>query len=117
MNTNQLGKIVKISKQFESILQNNGAFGKGLHQKISSLESDLPRPLVKRLRWIATIRNKAVHEEDFKLENASEFFKVCKTTLKELKTHLGGPKSKLLRNLIVLTILVSAVYLVYNFMS
>ncbi|HZW13829.1 MAG TPA: hypothetical protein VFF81_11635 [Noviherbaspirillum sp.] len=53
--------IIGISKHFETVLEEAGAVGKGLHAKIDSVEHVLPDYVVKSLRKLATIRNKQVH--------------------------------------------------------
>ncbi|OQY37703.1 MAG: hypothetical protein B6226_04895 [Candidatus Cloacimonetes bacterium 4572_65] len=56
--------VIKVSKAIESQLKSKyGASGKGLHSKLSSVESKLDPKLVKKIRYIATIRNKLVHDE------------------------------------------------------
>jgi len=42
-----------------------GASGKGLHEKITSVGNQLTPSMVKSMRYLATIRNKLVHEHDF----------------------------------------------------
>lgn len=60
---------VKKAKEIETLLAENfEAEGKGLHQKITSAGPYLPVEMQKKLRWIATIRNKMVHEEGFEDE-------------------------------------------------
>lgn len=50
-------------KEAEHLLEERfGAAGRGLHEKITSVEDLLPPRLTRILRKIATIRNKAVHE-------------------------------------------------------
>jgi hypothetical protein len=57
---------IKSSKELEHLLDTEfHAQGKGLHEKISSVESTLPRKLVLNMRYLATIRNKLVHEYGF----------------------------------------------------
>jgi hypothetical protein len=57
---------IRSSKELEHILDVEfNANGKGLHEKISSVESSLSQELVKNMRYLATIRNKLVHENDF----------------------------------------------------
>jgi hypothetical protein len=54
------------TKALESLLEQAfGAAGKGLHEKVSSVQDRLPPPLVKKLRFIATVRNKIVHEASY----------------------------------------------------
>ena len=42
-----------------------GAKGKGLHEKASSVQQMLRPDLVRKIRYLATIRNKLVHERGF----------------------------------------------------
>lgn len=75
---NELETIVRWSKKIESTLENRfGAEGRGLHEKVSSIEHRLDDGLVKLLRRIATIRNKSVHEEDYVVEDIDRFVKDC----------------------------------------
>lgn len=68
---------VKNSKILEQLLESKfGAVGKGLHQKVDSVAHRLDGATVKRLRWIATLRNKVVHE-DFAMENLAEYVAAC----------------------------------------
>ena len=56
-------EIISVSQKWEQRLERDyGAVGRGLHEKISSVESRLPEATVRKLRYIATIRNKATHE-------------------------------------------------------
>lgn len=59
------GKILDYSTQIESLLESLGASGRGMHEKLDSIESRIEPFMVKKIRWIATIRNKAVHEANF----------------------------------------------------
>ncbi|MGK3990798.1 hypothetical protein WME99_47570 [Sorangium sp. So ce136] len=54
---------VKGAQQLEMLLEDRfGATGRGLHEKVSSVESRLAGDLVGKIRWIATLRNHVVHE-------------------------------------------------------
>ena len=78
---------VRFSKQIESLLEQQlQAEGRGLHEKVTSVESLLPQELVRKLRWIATVRNKVVHEADFDIENPTEFRESCEQVIAQLKT-------------------------------
>lgn len=56
-------KILDKTTQYESLLRDRfGADGRGLHEKISSVEPELGHDIVSALRFIATVRNKAVHD-------------------------------------------------------
>ena len=58
-------EILDYSPPIESLLESLGASGLGSHEKFDSIESGIEHFMVKKIRWIATIRNKAVHEANF----------------------------------------------------
>ena len=64
--------------------QKFGATGRGLHEKLSSIEYQLEAGLVKNIRWIATMRNKVVHE-NFQLTNQNDFLRSCQRALEGLQ--------------------------------
>src|SRR5688500_142052 len=65
-------------KALETLLEGLGATGKGLHEKVTSVQNRLPQPLVKKLRFVATVRNKIVHESDYKqLDDRDGFVRAC----------------------------------------
>jgi hypothetical protein len=96
-------------KRLESLLEEKlGAEGKGLHEKVSSVENRLPRELVRKLRLVATVRNKIVHEADYKnIDDRKKFLQAGKEAEKELRA-LGG-KSKRSRKVIILIGVVIAI--------
>jgi hypothetical protein len=58
---------VKKSKRLEALLTRRwGATGKGLHEKVDSVQSRLPPELVRDIRKVATVRNKIVHDDSYK---------------------------------------------------
>lgn len=59
--------IIDKTKKIESLLVNMGAEGKGLHEKVTSIENILEEDVVKAIRFMATIRNKFLHDSNFKL--------------------------------------------------
>ena len=66
--------VIRASRRLEHLLASRlGATGRGLHAKINSVERRLPPDLVKGLRWVATMRNKVVHDEAFRLPNRRKF--------------------------------------------
>ncbi|MCW8335472.1 DUF4145 domain-containing protein [Vibrio sp. SCSIO 43135] len=78
-------KVVVRTRKLESLLRGQyHAEGKGLHQLITSCEDRLPHDVVGKLRFIATIRNKVVHEDDYKLDKAKEFLATCDECEREL---------------------------------
>jgi hypothetical protein len=57
---------IRSSKELEHLLDTEfGATGKGLHEKITSAEIHLSPEMVRNMRYLATIRNKLVHEHGF----------------------------------------------------
>ncbi len=72
-------------KRLESLLEKKlGASGRGLHEKVSSVEGKLPRELVRKLRLVATVRNKVVHEADYQnIDNRKDFVRACKDAERE----------------------------------
>lgn len=62
--TIQAGLAVDIARRLESALESLGATGKGLHEKVGSIEGKLPEALATKLRFIASVRNKIVHEDE-----------------------------------------------------
>jgi hypothetical protein len=59
--------IVEKSKKLEGLLKRLGCQGKGLHELVSQAEASLDNNVVRACRKVATIRNKAVHEEGYRL--------------------------------------------------
>lgn len=77
--------VINQSKRLEMLLKvHYHAQGKGLHQLVSSIEERLPHDVINKLRFIATIRNKTVHEDDYKIDDIQRFIKVSKECEKEL---------------------------------
>lgn len=59
-----LEETIKIAQDIETVLEEDyGATGKGLHEKATSVESELPADCLRKIRYIATLRNKAVHDD------------------------------------------------------
>lgn len=66
--------VITASRELESVLETQWqAVGKGLHEKLTSVEQRIPVEIAKRIRYIATIRNKVVHENDYFLEDSLKF--------------------------------------------
>lgn len=77
--------IVVRTRKLEQLLKEQyHAQGQGMHQLISSCEERLPHNVVPQLRYIATIRNKAVHEDSFELEDKIGFLQVYKECMLKL---------------------------------
>lgn len=68
---------VRKSKRLEALLAKRwGATGKGLHEKVDSVERLLPPALVRDIRKVATVRNKIVHDESYtSIDDRREFLR------------------------------------------
>lgn len=62
---NDYERVIKSSKDLEWLLEGIGGTGRGLHEKVTSVQDRLPPSLVRQVRYIATIRNKLIHERGF----------------------------------------------------
>ncbi len=81
-------------KALESLLEQAlGATGKGLHEKVTSVQDRLPQPLVRKLRFAATVRNKIVHEADYKqIDDRDGFVRACDEAETELRALFAPPR-------------------------
>lgn len=107
--------VVKQSRIIESLLKTHyHAEGKGLHQLITSCEERLPHEVIGKLRFIATMRNKVVHEEGYKLENKAGFKATCKDMTDILTPRANRFLWKLVGAIVLLSTLASlAIYLIH----
>ena len=81
------------TKALEALLEGLGATGKGLHEKVTSVQGKLPQPLVKKLRFVATVRNKIVHESDYqKIDDRTGFVRACDEAEGELRAMAAPPR-------------------------
>jgi uncharacterized protein YutE (UPF0331/DUF86 family) len=94
-------------KKLESLLEKQlGATGKGLHEKVSSVENRLTPELIRNLRLVATVRNKIVHESDYqKIDDRKRFVKAASDSEKQLRA-MGRGKRKISRLVIPIIIVV-----------
>ncbi|OAN16942.1 hypothetical protein A3K86_08370 [Photobacterium jeanii] len=82
--------VVTKTRRIEHLLREHyHAEGKGLHQLISSCETRLPHEIIPKLRFIASVRNKVVHEDGYKLDDKKGFVAACKLCEKELTPRSG----------------------------
>jgi hypothetical protein len=81
-------------KALESLLETGfGAAGRGLHEKVSSVEPRLRPVLVRKLRFVATVRNKIVHEASYpQIDDRNGFVRACDESEIELRAMLTPPK-------------------------
>lgn len=86
--------VINRTKALEAILERGlGATGKGLHEKVSSVEAKLPDALVRKLRFVATLRNKLVHDAGYqRLDDRPAFERACHEAEAELRAMTAPPK-------------------------
>jgi len=75
------------TKRMESLLENNfRATGRGLHDKASSVEGTLDANTIKRIRYIATVRNRLMHEADYVFDgDEAGFLGLCDQVITALE--------------------------------
>ena len=107
--------VVERSRKIESLLKvYYHAQGKGLHQLISSCEDRLPNDVIKKLRFIATMKNKVVHEKDYQLEDKQRFKQTSKLVIEILTPRSSRFIWMLVGGILVISTLFSMmVYLIY----
>jgi len=72
------------SKKIESVLKEKfNAHGKGLHEYLTSVESRIPSDILKRARYVASIRNKVVHEDET-IHDLADFNQTVEYVVSEL---------------------------------
>lgn len=90
----QAGVAIDIARQLETVLETMGATGKGLHERTTSVEAKLPAALVRKLRFVASVRNKIVHEDELLPDDDfAEFVETGKLAIAELAAAGSGAKS------------------------
>jgi hypothetical protein len=109
---NDYERAIKYSKSLETLLKNRfGATGKGLHEYTSSVESKLDPKIVKKLRYMATIRNKLVHDDGYsKIDDRGRFIE----TYNEVYSALKPAGSRTLLYVVVILVILAAGYYAYT---
>lgn len=86
MSEEHIGIAAAASREIESELEKSfGAEGKGLHSRTDSVEHKLPSHLVKRIRFIASVRNKVMHEHGATIHDIDSFRQTKSDIMSELK--------------------------------
>jgi hypothetical protein len=102
-------KVIEYNKKIEKALVNNyGAQGKGLHSKLTSVEDKLAPDLVKKIRFIASVRNKLVHDANYK-DLPKDFIRTNKEVLKELTKS----KNDIISWIIFILLLIALAIVIY----
>ena len=112
MFSSDIDRTIKATRALEHLLVSNyGARGRGLHALVSSVEGQLPAKTVRKLRWVATLRNKVIHEEGFTLRDPRGFSK----EVKRLKAELAKPQCRFASPRTALTVAVMALVVSWLF--
>ena len=83
-NENDIATIIKYTREIETILKNKcQAKGTGLHSLLSSVEFNFPNDLIKKIRYLASIRNETMHNHSAKVDIKS-FEKIATVSIKKL---------------------------------
>ncbi|OEE68721.1 DUF4145 domain-containing protein [Enterovibrio norvegicus FF-33] len=78
--------VVRQSRRLERLLKEHyHAQGRGLHELVTSCQERLPHDVIAKLRFVATIRNKTVHEDGYEVDDMRGFVSACKQCEKELQ--------------------------------
>lgn len=85
-----LEAVLQRTKRLERLLEEKyQAVGKGLHEKTTSVEHQLDAATVKKLRFIASVRNRLMHEDDYSYERSEEsrFLETCDEVINYLQNY------------------------------
>jgi hypothetical protein len=88
-----VGAVLEKTQEMEYLLKTNfGATGKGLNEYLDSIQGTLPADLVKKIRFVATIRNKLVHERGYQYDgDEDDFWALCDTVITRLTGYDESP--------------------------
>lgn len=87
-------QVVNHSKALETMLVKHfGAEGRGLHEKLTSVEHRIPIHLQRRIRFVATLRNKLLHEDGFQISDPERFLLIAGQAVSGLRTLCSSESS------------------------
>lgn len=89
--------IIDAIKRIETtLIEQFGAEGRGLHEKLSSVEERIPPKLQRSIRYLATVRNKAMHEHGYEIDDPAGYVRQATQAYAELlalATQRGAPSA------------------------
>ena len=98
--------VITWSRRLEQVLISRyGATGRGLHSLTTSAARVLPEGAERALRWVATVRNRVVHDDSFRLRNPRGFARKARRLERELVRGALRPRSRWWRGAVVLALL------------
>lgn len=94
--------VLHVTKSLEAMLGSRlDARGKGLHEKLTSVEAHFPPWVQTRIRYYATMRNRLMHEEgfrtfaDLKIHDPNRFTEEAENFMAQLQTKIAEIRTKL----------------------
>lgn len=73
-NEQDIATIIKYTREIETILKSKfKAEGTGLHSQLNSIDLKLSDELIKKIRYIASVRNDTMHNHSAKVDIKSFF--------------------------------------------
>ena len=78
--------VLKRTKRIETLLGKLGGVGRGLHEKLTSVQDRLDDAALKRGRFLASVRNKLLHEDGYTLTDHT--FARFITAADNLESHI-----------------------------
>ena len=110
-----LERLFEITTTLEQLLENKfGATGKGLHEKAESVSSKISKQCLKKLHFIASVRNKAAHENP---QIAKQEIGNVRNAFKEVMKELAPKKFNWGLVLFIIAVLAAAVVVYLKFMK
>lgn len=89
----QIETVVNYTKKIETIFVNElGATGRGLHEKLDSIGNVIDSSIARKIRYIASARNKLMHEDGYEIDDMDRFILNAEQVidyLNELKTIMS----------------------------
>lgn len=84
-----LESVIQKTKRIERLLEEkHQAVGRGLHEKATSVEDKLDPNTLRQIRFIASVRNKLMHEDGYRFNDIeSDFLKKCDEVIKHLTSQ------------------------------
>lgn len=89
-------RILAVSRELEHLLGEAGATGQGPQTKINSIEEQLDPAIVKRMRFVAAIRNSAFHDKDFSYNEdlLSRYEQAGRACIQYMEEHLASRQTQ-----------------------
>lgn len=88
--------ILELAIKVESLLGDLGGEGRGIHDKLTCIEQEFDVSMVKKIRRIASIRNKAAHEIHFETDMVS-FHRVAYEVIDCLELKIAAKRNSFKR--------------------